>query len=224
MLEIKVITLFPDFFKHSVDYSVLHKALDRNIFNYEVIDLRDFGLGSRRAVDDTAYGGGAGMVIMPEPIFKAINEASSQFIDKDSICRILLSPSGKIYNQNTAKKLTGFNSLIIFCGHYEGFDARVKDLFDIEISLGSFVMTGGEVAALAIIDSVVRLLPGTLNTDSLVDESFKDKELEYIEYDQYTKPAVWRNKKVPEVLLSGNHRQIEEYRISSSALNSAKIK
>jgi len=194
-------------FRPVIGMSMLAKAQDQKLVEYELVDLREFGIGPRNTVDDTPYGGGAGMVLKPEPIFDAVE--SIQKKEKNSKV-IITTPRGKKYNQTMAKNLVKEECLIILCGHYEGFDERIMSIVDHEISLGDFVLTGGEIPAMAIVDSVVRLIPGVLGDDqSNKDESFSAGLLEY---PQYTRPEDFRGKKVPDVLRSGNHAQINQWR------------
>lgn len=188
---------------------MLWKAKDQGLADYSYINLRDFGLGKRKTVDDTPYGGGDGMLLMPEPLFAAVEHAKKQ--DPDAIV-LLMTPRGKRFKQDEARKLAkGKKGLIIICGHYEGYDERITEIVDQQISIGDFILTGGEIAAMAIVDSVVRLIPGVLGGEKSAEiESFsKGNELEY---PQYTRPEDFRGMKVPDVLLSGHHAEIEKWR------------
>lgn len=206
-MKIYIITLFTDMFRPVIGMSMLLKAQEQKLVEFELVDLREFGIGPRKTVDDTPYGGGAGMVLKPEPIFAAIESIQKQ--EKNSKV-IMTSPRGKAYGQAMAKKLAKEECLIVLCGHYEGFDERIASIVDYEISMGDFVLTGGEIPAMAIIDSVVRLIPGVLGDDqSNKDESFSAGLLEY---PQYTRPDDFKGKKVPEVLKSGNHAEINKWR------------
>jgi tRNA (guanine37-N1)-methyltransferase len=204
-----IITLFPDSMEKVFSESIIGRAQKKGLIKINFIDLRKFGEGKHKQVDDTAYGGGAGMVLRVDIIDKAIKS-----IKRRSARKILLTPQGKVFNQRKAKKLSAEKNIILICGHYEGFDERVRGLVDEEISIGDFVLTGGEIPAMAIVDSVSRLIPGVLGKkDSLKEESFEDNMLEY---PQYTYPRVYKKNKVPEVLLSGNHKEIKEWRKSEA--------
>lgn len=209
-MKIQIITLFPEMFTGVLGNSMLWKASDKQIVQYELIDLRAYGLGPRKQVDDTPYGGGDGMLLMVEPLVAAIEFAKQKCPD----ARVLLpTPRGKLYKQSDAKRLAAANQdLIIVCPRYEGYDERVIPWIDEQICIGNYVLTGGELPAMIIIDSVVRLLPGVLGGEtSAAVESFQDDD-ESIEYPQYTRPEVFRDMVVPSVLLSGHHANIEEWR------------
>jgi tRNA (guanine37-N1)-methyltransferase len=206
-MQIAVITLFPEMFEAVLNSSMLWKAQKDNLVEFTVMNLRDFGIGPRKQVDDTPYGGGAGMVLKPEPIYEAVESAKNKLPDAKVV---LMTPRGEQLNQIIARKISGITELIILCGHYEGFDERIMDLVDIEISVGDYVLTGGELPAMTLIDSVVRLIPGVLgHSQSAHDESFSQGLLEY---PQYTKPQEFMGKKVPEILLGGNHSKINVWR------------
>ena len=209
-MKIQVITLFPEMFTGVLGNSMLWKAADRNIVQYEFIDLREYGLGPRRKVDDTPYGGGDGMLLMPEPLVAAIEYAKSVSPD----AKVLLpTPRGRTYKQSDAKRFAAADQdLIIICPRYEGYDERVTKWVDEQFCIGNYVLTGGELPAMIIIDSVVRLLPGVLGGETSVDvESFQDDDTS-IEYPQYTRPEDFRGMKVPDVLLSGHHGEIAKWR------------
>jgi len=210
VMKIQVITLFPEMFTGVLGNSMLWKAADRNIVQYEFIDLREYGLGPRRKVDDTPYGGGDGMLLMPEPLVAAIEYAKSVSPD----AKVLLpTPRGRTYKQSDAKRFAAADQdLIIICPRYEGYDERVTKWVDEQFCIGNYVLTGGELPAMIIIDSVVRLLPGVLGGETSVDvESFQDDDTS-IEYPQYTRPEDFRGMKVPDVLLSGHHGEIAKWR------------
>lgn len=210
-MKIDIITLFPEIFEHILDHSMLHKAMDVGAVEFRYINLREFGIGPRQQVDDTPYGGGAGMLLKPEPIFAAVEKAKE---DNPDAKVLLTTPRGKTYNQIDAKQLSREKGLIIICGHYEGFDERIMTLVDQEVSMGDFVLTGGELPAMMIADSVVRLLPGVLGDErSHEDESFSQGLLEHA---HYTRPQEFRGMTVPEELLGGNHAKIKEWRRGSS--------
>jgi tRNA (Guanine37-N(1)-) methyltransferase (EC 2.1.1.31) len=209
-MKIQVITLFPEMFYGVLGTSMLWKAKDRGIAEYSFINLREFGLGPRKQVDDTPYGGGDGMLLKPEPLVAAIEKAKEN--DPDALV-ILPTPRGKLYKQSDAKRLASEDrGLIIICPRYEGYDERVTNWVDEQFCIGNYVLTGGELPAMVIIDSVVRLLPGVLGGETSADiESFQDDD-ETVEYPQYTRPEEFRGLRVPEVLLSGHHGEITKWR------------
>ncbi len=210
-MKIQTISLFPEMFPGVLETSMLWKAKDRRIVEFEYINLRDFGKGRRKTVDDTPYGGGDGMLLQVEPLSTAIEAARN--VTKNSKV-ILMTPRGKRFDQAKARELaTAGQDLIFVCARYEGYDERVTEFVDEQISIGDYILTGGELPAMVVIDSVVRLLPGVLGGASSAEiESFSDGSL--LEFPQYTRPDVYRNIKVPEVLLSGNHGEIERWRKS----------
>ena len=213
-MKIQVITLFPEMFDKVLGTSMLWKAQDRGIVEYQMIDLRHFGLGTRRTVDDTPYGGGDGMLLKPEPLVAAIEHAKT--ISPDA--RILLpTPRGHVYKQSDAKRLAAADQdLIIICPRYEGYDERITQWVDEQFCIGSYVLTGGELPAMILIDSVVRLLPGVLGGENSAEvESFQQDDVS-IEFPQYTRPEDFRGQKVPDVLLSGNHGEIAKWRQQES--------
>ena len=208
-----VLTLFPEMISDGLNHSVIKKAFEKNIINVESIDIRDFANNKHNQVDDYPYGGGAGMVIKPQPVFEAY-ESVREKLRKD--CRVVyMTPQGKTFNQNIAKEFSEEENIIILCGHYEGIDERVIDkIVTDEISVGDFILTGGELAAMLIIDSVSRLIPGVLNKEeSFMDETFSNGLLEY---PQYTRPVEFMGEKVPAVLLSGHHGNVDKWRREQS--------
>lgn len=209
-MKIQILSLFPQMFEGVLGNSMLWKASDRGIVSYEYIDLRQFGLGPRKQVDDTPYGGGDGMLMMVEPLVAAIELAKQ---NDPGATVILPTPRGKTYKQSDAKQIAASDKgLILVCPRYEGYDERVTNWVDEQFCIGNYVLTGGELPAMIIIDSVVRLLPGVLGGESSVDiESFQDDD-QTIEFPQYTRPEEFRDLKVPDVLLSGNHAQIATWR------------
>jgi tRNA (guanine37-N1)-methyltransferase len=210
-MKIQVITLFPEMFENVLNTSMLWKAQEKNLVEYELISLRGFGLGSRKMVDDTPYGGGDGMVLKPEPLFAAVEHAKQ----KDPDAQILLmTPRGEIFTQELAREFAATEAgLIIICGRYEGYDERITSLVDKQLSIGQYILTGGELPAMVVIDAVSRLVPGVLGGEtSAINESFSEGD--EIEYPQYTRPEEFRGLKVPDVLLSGNHAEIERWRKS----------
>ena len=208
MLSVEVLTLFPRMIAAPLEESILGKARDKGLLRVQVTDIRAFAEGRHRVTDDLPYGGGAGMVMKPEPLVSAIESAKAR---EPSAHVILMSPQGRRFDQAKAQDLAGREKLIFVCGRYEGVDERVLPFVDEELSLGDFVMTGGEFAALAIIDAVARLCPGVLgNAESPLAESFAGDGL--LEGPQYTRPPEFRGHKVPEVLLSGDHAKIAAWR------------
>jgi tRNA (guanine37-N1)-methyltransferase len=210
-MRIDIITLFPDMFKGPFDMSMLWKAQDKKLVEIHIHDLREHGLGPRRTVDDTPYGGGDGMVLKPEPLFAAVEACKK----KNPQAKVLLmTPRGKQFKQVMAQDLFKEKGLIIITGHYEGFDERIMEVVDQEISIGDYVLTGGELPAMVIVDSVVRLIPGVLGGEqSAHDESFSNGLLEY---PHYTRPVEFRGQRVPEVLQNGNHAEIAKWRHEQS--------
>ncbi len=203
-MKIDVLTLFPEMFNNILNESIIKRAIDKKLVEINIINFRDYSPLNNHQVDDTPYGGGAGMVLRCEPIFLALDDIKTP----DSKV-ILLTPEGKTYNQSIAKDYSKEKHLIIICGHYEGFDERIKTLVDEEISIGDFILTGGEIPAMLIVDSVTRLIDGVITKESLESESFNDNLLDY---PTYTKPAEYRGLKVPDVLISGDHAKIAKYR------------
>lgn len=217
MQKIQVITLFPEMFKGVLNASMLYKASERGIVSYETIDLRDFGKGLHKRVDDTPYGGGDGMLLMVEPLVLAIEQAKAN--DPKALV-ILPTPRGELFKQASANALAQEGrGLIVLCPRYEGYDERVTNWVDLQFSIGSYVLTGGEIPAMVIIDSVVRLLPGVLGgANSAQDESFQDSS-ESIEFPHYTRPEKYRGLEVPPVLLSGHHSEIAAWRAINKKAN-----
>ena len=205
-MNFEVITLFPKAFELINNLGVITRALEKNLINVNLYDLRKYGEGSYRQVDDKPYGGGAGMVLKPEPIFKAHESIKKSLKSKT----LLMTPQGKVLKQKDFVRWSNLDQIIIICGQYEGFDERVRTLANEEVSLGDFVLTGGEIPAISIINGVTRLIPGTLgDPDSLINESHNSNLLEY---PQYTRPNLFKGMKVPDILLSGNHKEIEAWR------------
>lgn len=204
-MKIDILTLFPSMFDGFLHESIMKRALERNQVDIQIHDIRSYSKDPHKKVDDYGYGGGQGMVLMPQPIFDAVEDLRTE-----SSKVLLMTPQGKPYTQQCAYDLTKEKHLIIICGHYEGFDERIRTLVDMEISIGDYVLTGGELASMVITDSVVRLLDGVIAKDSHIYDSFYDHLLDY---PVYTKPADFRGMKVPEVLLSGHHKNIDEWRL-----------
>ena len=205
-MKFDVLTLFPQMFT-PLRESIIGRAVEKKLIEINLIDIRDFSKDKHKKVDDTPYGGGAGMVMMPDFVY----DAYSSVTDKENAKVIYLSPQGKVLNQEKVKELSKENHLILLCGHYEGIDQRVLDeIVDEEISIGDYVLTGGELPAMVLIDSVSRYVKGVLKEESVAEESFSNNKL--LEYPQYTRPEEFRGKKVPEVLISGHHENIKKWR------------
>jgi tRNA (guanine37-N1)-methyltransferase len=217
-MRIDILTLFPAMFQGPFDHSIVKRAMDEKIITIGVHDIREYTHDKHHTTDDYAYGGGAGMVMKPEPVFEAVEGVQEQFSEQTGGIKptvILLSPQGRLFSQQVAKELSASPWLILICGHYEGVDERVKEhLANDEISVGDYVLSGGEIAAMVVLDAVVRLVPGVLGSEiSLLEESHADGLLEY---PQYTRPPDYRGWSVPEVLLSGNHAEIAKWRREQS--------
>ena len=209
MIKFTIITLFQEAIEPYLKASMMWKATEKGLAEFEFVNLRDFGLGPHKSVDDTPYGGGDGMLLRCEPVFAAIESVKA----KDPDAKVILpTPVGEIWTQELAREFTDVNShYVILCPHYEGYDERILSIVDYKISMGKYVLTGGELPALIIIDSIVRLIPGVLGGEQSAEiESFSDGD--NLEYPQYTRPEDFRGMKVPEVLLSGNHGEIAKWR------------
>ncbi|MCS6956639.1 MAG: tRNA (guanine(37)-N(1))-methyltransferase [Patescibacteria group bacterium] len=250
-MKIHILTLFPQMVSSFFSQSIVKKAVDRKLVEINFVDLRDFAYDKRGSVDDRVYGGGKGMVIRADVIDKALKKSKvksqkskvtvkNSKLKKEETKIILTSPKGKIFNQKKAVEYSKLDELVIISGHYEGVDERVKNFIDEEVSLGDFVMTGGEITASAIVDSVVRLIPGVLEKEATQKESFSEYSVDYLisligedetlkklknkkikkikllEYPQYTRPENYQGLKVPKILLSGNHKEIERWRIKKA--------
>lgn len=203
-MKIDILTLFPEMFTGILNTSIIKRAIKEGLVEVNVINFRKYSNDKHGKVDDTPYGGGPGMILMCEPIYNAI-----EALKTPDTTVIMMTPQGVPYKQKLAEKLKDLKHIILLCGHYEGFDERIREIVDLEISLGDFVLTGGEIPAMAIIDSIVRLIPGVIERDSALYDSFSNSLLEY---PQYTRPAEFRGMKVPEVLLSGHHENIKKWR------------
>ena len=212
-MKISVLTLFPEYFEPLMTTSILKRAKEKDLFEFETIDFRKFTKEKHGHVDDTPYGGGAGMVLMSQPILDALES-----IRTENSTVILLTPQGKTFNQQIAKELSLKEHLIFICGHYEGFDERIRDYVDLELSIGDYVLTGGELGSMVTCDAVIRLLEGAIRQESHEDDSFADGLLEY---PQYTRPEIYDGKRVPDVLLSGHHANIKKYRHEESLKRTA---
>ena len=203
-MKIDILTLFPSMFDGFINESIIKRAIESKKVEINIHNIRDYSLDPHKKVDDYGYGGGAGMVLMPQPIFDAVDDLRT-----DDSKVILMTPQGIKYNQSKAYELSNDKHLIIICGHYEGFDERIRSIVDIEISIGDFVLTGGEIPAMAISDSIIRLLDGVIEEESHIKDSFNDNLLDY---PVYTHPKEFRGMKVPDVLLSGHHANINKWR------------
>ena len=203
-MRIDILTIFPEMFDGFLNTSIIKRAIDSGKVDIRVHNFRDYSKDKHKKVDDYPYGGGAGMVLMCEPIFRAVEDIKTD----DSIV-IMLSPSGQVFKQSIAIDLSKKKHLIFLCGHYEGFDERIKTIVDMELSIGDYVLTGGEIPSMVITDAITRLIPGVITSESLDSESFNDGLLDYT---VYTRPGAFRGMRVPEVLLSGHHKNIEKYR------------
>ena len=200
--RIDILTIFPEMFQEVLNSSIIGRAQKKNLVKIKAHNLRDWTKDKHKTVDDKPFGGGAGMVMKVDVVDRALQSLPPGH-------KILLTPQGKTFNQKTAQRLSKLNKLILVCGHYEGFDERIRSLVDEEISLGDYVLTGGEIPAMVMTDAVVRLIPGVIEAESLKDESFSQNLLEY---PQYTRPEEYKKMKVPAVLLSGNHEKIKQWR------------
>lgn len=210
-MKFDILTLFPEMFE-PLKRSIIGRAIEKGIIDINIIDIRDFSKDKHKKVDDTPYGGGAGMVIRPDVVYDAYSS-----IKNDNAKTIYMSPQGKVLDQNIVENLSKENHIILLCGHYEGIDQRVLDeIKPEEISIGNYVLTGGEIPAMALIDSVSRYVDGVLNKESIDEESFSNGLLEY---PQYTRPEIFKGNKVPEVLLTGHHENVRKWRRKESIKN-----
>lgn len=205
MMKIDILTLFPSMFDGFINESIIKRAIEKKLVEINIYNFRDYSTDPHKKVDDYPYGGGEGMVLMPQPIYDCVESIK----DDDSYV-ILMTPQGVKYDQKKAYELTSKKHIIIICGHYEGFDERIRSLADLELSIGDFVLTGGEIPAMAVSDSIIRLLDGVIQKESSTNDSFNNNLLDY---PVYTHPADFRGMKVPDVLLSGNHENINKYRL-----------
>ena len=207
-MKIDILTLFPEMYDGFLNTSIIKRAIEDNKVTINVHNIRDYSKDPHKKVDDYGFGGGNGMVLMPQPIFDAIDD-----LKQDDSFIIMMTPQGIPYKQKNAYELTKKKHIIIICGHYEGFDERIRTIVDIEISIGDYVLTGGEIPSMVIADSVVRLLDGVIDENSHTNDSFNNNLLDY---PVYTKPQNFRGMEVPEVLLSGHHKKIAEWRLEES--------
>lgn len=216
IMRISILTLFPELFVGPFDHSIIKRAREKNLVDIQFVNIRDFGVGKHKIVDDRPFGGGAGMVMKVDVIDAAITATKNPQLTKQTEQVILLDARGKTYTQQIAQTLASLEHIILICGHYEGVDERVRTLVDQTISIGDFILTGGEIPTMLIVDSVTRLLPGVLKKDdATVHESFSINHASHnklLEYPQYTMPREYKGNSVPEILLSGNHGEIENWR------------
>lgn len=203
-MKIDVLTLFPNMYEGFLTESIIKRAIEDKKVEVNIHNIRDYTVYKNNQVDDYPFGGGSGMVLMCDPIFRAIES-----LKKENTKVIMLTPSGKVYKESIARSLAKEEHLILLCGHYEGFDERIKSIVDLEISIGDYVLTGGEIPSMVVMDSIIRLIPGVITAGSLDNESFNDNLLDY---PNYTKPVDYRGMKVPDVLLSGHHKNINKFR------------
>ena len=201
-MKIDILTLFPEMFDNVFNESIIKRAKDKNLVNINIHNFRDNSPLNNKQVDDTIYGGGPGMLLRCEPIFETMDKIEPGYV-------VLLSPDGEKFDQKMAMDMSKKEHLIFICGHYEGFDERIKTLSDKIVSIGDYVLTGGEIPCMVMVDSITRLIPGVINSESLDSESFNDN---YLDYPMYTKPYEYRGMKVPDVLVNGDHKKIDEWR------------
>ena len=207
-MKIDVLTLFPDMYNGIINESIIARAIKNKLVEINIYNFRDYSKDKNKKVDDYGFGGGKGMVLMPQPIYDAINALRTP-----NTLVIMMTPQGKTYNQKKAYELSKYEHIIILCGHYEGFDERIRSFVDLEISIGDYVLTGGEIPSMVLIDSITRLIPGVIEEESHIEDSFNNNLLDY---PVYTKPVDFNGMKVPEVLLSGHHENIKKWRLEQS--------
>lgn len=215
-MRVSILTLFPSMFTGFVESSIISKAIERDLIQVDVVDMRDFTEDKHNRVDDYPYGGGAGLVLMCQPVIDAIEATRTE-----GSLVIMLTPQGKTLKQSLAYDLSKESHIILVCGHYEGFDERIRSYVDMEMSIGDYVLTGGETAAMVIADSVMRLVDGVITKESHEDDSFSDGLLEY---PHYTRPRSYKGQDVPEVLMSGHHANIETYRLKESLRKTYRVR
>lgn len=219
-MKISILTLFPEMFSGPFDYSIVKNAKEKKLIEIDFINIRNFGIGRHKIVDDTPYGGGHGMILRVDVLERAIESAKDNNLPVDKQRIILLSPHGKTFDQKKAQELVNLKHLILVCGHYEGQDERIKQFIDEEVSIGDYIVTGGEIPAMMITDAVTRLIKGVLKEGVTSSESFS----KLLEYPQYTKPNTFKNLKVPDVLLSGDHGRIKSWREGISKKITTKLR
>ncbi|BAP01306.1 tRNA (guanine-N1)-methyltransferase [Mycoplasmopsis californica HAZ160_1] len=208
-MKVNFLTLFPNYFKPLIEESIIAKAIEKGVIEIKLVDFRDFSLDKHRKVDDEIYGGGHGLLLQVEPIDRALES-----LPEKGGYKVLVSPQGKKFSQDIANRLANKRQLTFICGRYEGFDERIVELVDEEISIGDYVLTGGELPAMMMADAIIRLADGVIRTESHVNESFQGQGL--LEHPQYTRPREYKGMKVPEVLFSGNHAEIEKWKMRMS--------
>ena len=213
-MKIDILTLFPEMFTSFLEESIIGRARKKNQVEINIHNIRDYSPFKNKQVDDYSYGGGAGMVLMCKPIFNAIRD-----LKKENTTVIMLTPSGEMFNQELAQTLSKESHIILLCGHYEGFDERIKTIVDRTLSIGQYVLTGGEIPAMAVTDAITRLIPGVINKESLTSETFTD---DLVDYPVYTKPSTFEGMSAPEVLLSGHHANIAKWREEQRKKNTRK--
>ncbi|MDD2391394.1 MAG: tRNA (guanosine(37)-N1)-methyltransferase TrmD [Bacilli bacterium] len=203
-MKIDVLTLFPNMYTNFLTESIIKRAIQNKLVEINIYNIRDYSVDPHKRVDDYGYGGGDGMVLMPDPIFRAIDD-----LKKDDSFIILMTPQGKKYEQKIAYDLSKLKHIIIICGHYEGFDERIRTLVNLELSIGDYILTGGEIPSMVIMDSVIRLIDGVISSESHQNDSFNN---DLLDYPVYTHPSIYRGMEVPDVLLSGHHENIRKWR------------
>jgi tRNA (guanine37-N1)-methyltransferase len=228
-MKITILTLFPEMFAGPFDHSILKRVKEKGLIQIEFVNMRDFGIGTHKMIDDTPYGGGVGMVMRVDIIHQAIQHAKktfSQQYNNETMKQwvVLMTASGKPFKQSLAKAYSQLDHLILICGHYEGIDDRIKHYIDEEVSIGDFVLTGGEIPAMLITDAVTRLIPGAITEGATEDESFSRRDEVLLEYPHYTRPQSYDNQEVPEILLSGNHKKIEAWRKEQAIAKTKKVR
>ncbi len=226
-MKISILTLFPEMFQGAFDYSIIKKARETNKVKINFVNIRDFGIGTHRVVDDKPYGGGHGMILRVDVMDAAISKTKDKNLDKKKQKVFLLSPHGKTFNQKKALALSQLEHIILICGRYEGIDERAKKFIDEELSIGDFIVTGGEIPAMLVTDAVVRLIPGVLKKGVTDSESFSPPaggQVPLLEYPQYTKPNTYKNLSVPPILLGGNHEKIRKWRKEKSLKITSKLR
>lgn len=219
-MKITILTLFPEMFTGPFDHSIVKRAVNKKLVKLNFVNIRDFGLGKHKLVDDKPFGGGSGMILKVDVLHNAIEKVKDVKLNKDEQKVFLLSAHGKQFNWKKAEELSKLKHLILICGHYEGFDERIKNFIDGEISIGDFIVTGGEIPAMLIADSIIRLLPGVIREGAAVSESFFSN----LEHPHYTQPRSFKGLSVPEILLSGNHKEINKWKEKESIKITRKLR
>ncbi len=219
-MKISILTLFPQMFEGPFNYSLVKKAIEKKLVKIEFINIRSFGIGKHKVVDDKPYGGGRGMILRVDVLEKAINNTKNKNEAAKNQKVILLDPHGKTFNQKRAEEFSKLKHLILICGHYEGIDSRIDHFIDEKISIGDFIVSGGEIPAMLITDAVIRLIKGSLDEEVTNTESFSP----YLEYPQYTRPKVFKRYSVPAILLSGDHKKIGEWRKTTSLKHTEELR